>query len=76
MTKRFLMILVILSWCSVGFAEIIKLGNCNYTLLQAEVTDSELADINKGYEELAFEKDFVCSVVGNVVGQQYLRRII
>jgi hypothetical protein len=73
--KKLLGILVMVSWCSVGFAEIIKLGNCNYTLFQ-EKTGSDLADINKGYEELAFEKDFVCSVVGNVVGQQYLRRII
>ena len=75
MMKRFLIILVMVTWCGVGVAEIIKLGNCNYTLFQ-EKTGSDLADINKGYEELAFEKDFVCSVVGNVVGQQYLRRII
>jgi S1-C subfamily serine protease len=45
-----------LLFSNVGFAEIIKLGNCNYTLFLKK-TGSDLADVNKKYEELAFEID-------------------
>ena len=56
MKKAILILVMGLLFSNVGFAEIIKLGNCNYTLFLKK-TGSDLADVNKKYEELAFEID-------------------
>ena len=44
------------SWCGVGNAEIIKLGNCKMTI-NTNTTTSKINEINRGMEEKYYEID-------------------
>ncbi len=65
MTKRFLIILVMVSWCSVGFAETIKFEKCIFINEKPVDSDTKLKFLTE-YEDLYFEVNFKSNLINFV----------